>query len=434
MKTWSHFLGESTLSIALIVLIISRCVDRVVYTYGYCFNVYDNGYRRITYEYSPFLWYFANIICPIAFVLTSWPVVWYKMWFTGEITPEMKAFPTSRFAVMALLDTLCTLMAAFPVPHIGGNLANVLGQVNLPFNMIMSACFLQTKYRRIHVLGAILVVYGSLVDMIPIILGTDVQNSPDPSPFWICMYIFAMVPSAASNIYKEIALKDVDLDIWYTNAWISVYQVGWGILTMWTIQFPAFCDPPIEWSSFPHYLAAGHNCFIGNDVVLNDHPIPCNNGVLTQFLLFILFNLVYNQLMLYVFKEGSSVLFVISSAICLPLTDVLYMFPIITGNKATQSFTLYDAFALFVLVIGILVYHSEKETRLDPTGTKSIEKSPMLSSPSFQKTQMMRAKRGRILYHQSPVTFRQRVSPSRPLLSLRNPVTYGSTTNNTNIV
>ncbi|RHZ01237.1 hypothetical protein DYB26_012700, partial [Aphanomyces astaci] len=119
--------------------------------------------------------------------------------------------------------------------------------------------------------------------------------------------------------------------------------------------------------------------------------------------------------------EGSSVLFVVSSAICLPLTDVLYMFPLLTGAKAAQAFTLHDGFAIFVLVMGMLVYHAEKEQRLDASGTKAVDKSPMFSSPSLQKTRMMRAKRGRVLYHQSPVTFRNRSSPSRALLTARSP-------------
>ncbi|EQC39246.1 hypothetical protein SDRG_03451 [Saprolegnia diclina VS20] len=410
-----HGFGDSKLALALVVLIVARCVDRVVYT-------------RITFEFGPFLWYFSNIICPLAFALTCWPIVWYKLWFTKDVTPQMKAFPTSRFAYMALLDMVCGFLAAFPTPHIGGNLANVLGQVNLPFNMIMSYLFLKTKYRRIHVLGAILVVYGGLVAMIPILHGERPANSPDPSVGWISMYVFAMVPSALSNVYKEIGLKDVDLDIWYTNAWISTYQVGWGLLTIWTIRIPVFCDPPIAWTAFPGYIAAANDCFLGRNVTLHGDVVPCDhNSVFLLFLLYLAFNLVYNQLMLFVFKEGSSVLFVVSSAICLPLTDMLYMLPFLAGAHASQTFTLYDAFALFVLVIGILVYHSEKEQRLDASGTKSVEKSPMFASPSFQKTQMMRAKRGRVMYHQSPATFRQRNSPSRPLMSLRNMVSYGST-------
>lgn len=39
--------------------------------------------RRITYDYTAFLWYFSNIILPIAFVVTSGPVAVYKVYFTG---------------------------------------------------------------------------------------------------------------------------------------------------------------------------------------------------------------------------------------------------------------------------------------------------------------------------------------------------------------
>lgn len=98
--------------------------------------------------------------------------------------------------------------------------------------------------------------------------------------------------------------------------------------------------------------------------------------------------------MLYIFKEGSSVMFVVSSAVCLPLTDVLYMVPFIAGPKAAQTFTIYDGFALFVLIMGMMVYHSEKEERVDKAA-KSHEKSPMFSSPSMRQAQLMRGRRPR---------------------------------------
>ncbi|OQS06890.1 Drug/Metabolite Transporter (DMT) Superfamily [Thraustotheca clavata] len=371
-------------------LIASRCVDRVLYT-------------RITYAYGPFLWYFSNIILPIAFMVTSWPIVWYKMWFTEEITPEMRRFPHYKFALMGFFDTAYNLLGAFPTPHIGGNFANVLDQLNLPFNMILSVFFLNTNYKRCHILGAILVLYGGLVNMIPLFTGGDTLNMPDPSVFWILLYISALIPAAASNVYKEIGLKDVDLDIWYANAWISFYQVALGIMTIWTIRIPALSDPPVPWSDFGHYVGIAHECFLGNPVEFNGKALSCNDGIFTTFLWFILFNMTYNQLMLYIFKEGSSVLFVVSSAVCLPMTDILYMFPFISGAKAHQSFTIYDGFALFVLVIGLLVYHSEKETRKSSGGTRSIEKSPMLTSPRLQRTHLMKSQRGRLVYRQSPL-------------------------------
>ncbi len=90
---WKELLFESKLVMAMIILVIARCVDRVVYT---CVDLccimsntisYERHFfsRRITYDYRQFLWYFSNIICPLAFAMTSWPVVWYKLCFTSTL-------------------------------------------------------------------------------------------------------------------------------------------------------------------------------------------------------------------------------------------------------------------------------------------------------------------------------------------------------------
>ncbi len=80
-----------------------------------------------------------------------------------------------------------------------GNLANVLNQLNLPFNMVLSYIFLSTRFKRGHILGSILVLYGGMVDMIPILLGQDSANMPDPTIGWVSLYIISLIPAAASN-------------------------------------------------------------------------------------------------------------------------------------------------------------------------------------------------------------------------------------------
>lgn len=103
--------------------------------------------------------------------------------------------------------------------------------------------------------------------------------------------------------------------------------------------------------------------------------------------------------MLYVFKTGSSVLFVIASACRLPLVDLFCMSRALAG-RAQQQFTVYDGFALFILVLAIYIYYSEPELQADPsvgdtppsTGDISLraskdrgdggpERTPMLVSP-----------------------------------------------------
>ncbi|ETW03084.1 hypothetical protein, variant [Aphanomyces invadans] len=266
---------------------------------------------------------------------------------------------------------------------LSGNLSNVLGQVSLPITMILSRCLLQTQYKRAHVVGAILVLYGAFVCMIPIFRGEVALNSPDPSALWILLYIVSCIPSAGANVYKEIGMKDVDLDVWYANAWISFYQVFWGLLTAWTIRLPAFSDPPVAWSDFPSYVASAHNCFFGNPTTFNGVTSTCGGDIFTTYIQYIVFNIVFNLLMMYVFREGSSVLFVISSAVCLPLTDILYMVPVLAGPLAAQKFTIFDGFALFVIIVGMVVYHSEKEEQ--GVGKDRVLKSPLYASPSVRR-------------------------------------------------
>ncbi|RHY81151.1 hypothetical protein DYB37_009342 [Aphanomyces astaci] len=178
------------------------------------------------------------------------------------------------------------------VAAIRGNLSNVLGQVSLPFTMILSRWFLQTQYKRAHVVGAIMVLYGAFVCMIPIFRGDVALNSPDPSVLWILLYVVSCIPSAGANgaflrLMPELRLK------------------------------------------------------------------------------------------------GSSVLFVISSAVCLPLTDILYMVPALAGPLAAQKFTIFDGFALFIIILGMVVYHSEKEEQ--GVGKDRVLKSPLYASPSVRR-------------------------------------------------
>ncbi|KAF0695376.1 Aste57867_13810 [Aphanomyces stellatus] len=374
-------LQESKLAIAVVVLVLARCVDRVINA-------------RVTYDYPQYLWYLANIISPVAFLFICWPVVWYKLSFTDDITPAMKAVPHYKYVIMSFLDMASSLLSTVPIPHIGGNLSNVLGQLGLPFTMILSRVLLQTRYKMAHVVGAIMVFYGALVCMIPIFRGEEALNSPDPAPLWILLYVLSCVPSSGANVYKEISLKDVDLDIWYANAWISVYQVVWGLLTMWTIRLPAFSDPPVEWADFPSYVASAHKCFFGQPTTFNGVASACDGAIFVTYLQYLLFNVIFNNVngtsMMYIFREGSSVMFVISSAVCLPLTDILYMIPALAGPLAKQKFTIFDGFALFIILLGMFVYHSEKEERVTADHTFEPKSPAVYKSPSVRGIELRR--------------------------------------------
>ena len=77
------------------------------------------------------------------------PVVVQRL-YSGAITPEMKAFPKWKFAIMGLLDTLFNIFSTFPISKIGGSLTNVLSQTVLPINMIFAFVFLGTRFKNNH--------------------------------------------------------------------------------------------------------------------------------------------------------------------------------------------------------------------------------------------------------------------------------------------
>lgn len=321
--------------------------------------------------------YFSSVI--LAFPI-SWLVVWYKMYFTDEITPEMRRFPAYKFAIMGLFDTLFNVASTFPVQHLGGDLSNVLSQAVLPINMAASAFFLRVRFKKVHYWGAILVAYGIMVKLSPSIG----QAGFSGSLAWIMMMVISQTPSAASNVYKEIGLKACDLEVWYANAWIGVYQLIWGILSVWTVFIPAFVapHPPVTPSTLFSYIAEAHDCFLGRDVVIVDNStsfvsdcvsngntyadgactVNCDQDgtPLQVFVIYICFNLTYNVLALYVFKRGSSVLFVVANAARLPLVDALNSWGFVSG-QADEAFGKYDALALFVLVMALVIYYSEAE-------------------------------------------------------------------------
>jgi hypothetical protein len=81
-----------------------------------------------------------------------------------------------------------------------------------------------------------------------------------------------------------------------------VFQLLWGIATFWTIHISAFQSPAIAWSDIPAYLSNAHHCFVGDIGVVSvgGKPEDCSHDALLLFVIFIVFNITYNQLMLYV--------------------------------------------------------------------------------------------------------------------------------------
>jgi len=57
-------------------------------------------------------------------------------------------------------------------------------------------------------------------------------------------YCGAAIPASLSMLYKERALRDQPMDVFYLNAWVSVYQFIGGLLLA-----PIIFDIPVNYQS-----------------------------------------------------------------------------------------------------------------------------------------------------------------------------------------
>lgn len=187
---------------------------------------------------------------------------------------------------------------------------------------------------------------------------------------WIPVFLVSLIPQAASNVYKENGLKGFASNVWHVNAWIVFYQLLWGILSVPTILIPWVSYNGeetgfIESSEFFEYLNNGWDCFAYGINNVPTNPDACE-GLLMVFIRYIIVNILFNLLMLVVFKNGSSSFAMIASAIRLPLVDVLLLWPAIAG-EARDSIPTWSWVALVFLIAGLVVYRLNPEkSRLDP--------------------------------------------------------------------
>ena len=132
---------------------------------------------------------------------------------------------------------------------------------------------------------------------------------------------------------------------------------------MWTVWIPGTEDY-VPVTSFGDHVVAANKCFFGTGSRPQDDcgEATDSGAPIVAFCFFILFNVAYNMLMLYIFKAGSSALFVVASAARLPLVDIMLMFGFLAG-PAQAAFTVFDGFALIALILAITTYNLHPEIK-----------------------------------------------------------------------
>mmetsp|Transcript_44015 Transcript_44015/g.71630 ORF Transcript_44015/g.71630 Transcript_44015/m.71630 type:complete len:468 (+) Transcript_44015:218-1621(+) len=344
-----------------------------------------NQYRFKSHDYA----YFLNQFTVVLYCILAWFVVFYRTHVSKQITPEMKAFPMIKFAIMGLFDALSSYLGTIGGVYTAGQLQTLLDQSVIPLTMVSSLLFLSARYNRWQYTGALMIIAGVGLATVPTFQGHSEHNDDGFSqtrPMSILIYSLSSVPSALSNVYKEWAFKAQSMDIYYLTLWVSSIQFVWGFVFAPLQAIPGISGPvAMPLSDIPSNLKNGFMCFLGHNSAPDD---DCSSGNFQIVFSYVLVNFVFNALLLLITKHGSALLLVMTGALVIPVTNVLFTVKAVMGDDA-EEFSLWDVLGLHVVLVGFVVYSVFGDIDLGLKESKPEEGMSLLPSEEEEEEEVV---------------------------------------------
>lgn len=334
---------------------------------------------------------YVNIFWPIGVQLMTYVLcasyVLYQRYRIGDrsyswaffgprsaIATPAGAYPQWRLACFSVWDQLNAMATGLPSPFIDQTSQSVMSNFVVIWTVLISVPYLGMRFATEHLLGCALILISCAVAVT-----VQLQTGHPPlgeyksadgtfaasSPAWYALYIIGTVPSGISNCYKQRCLKGVDLEVVYATLWSGNWQIMWGLLLFplnWVpLPAPAKVVPP---SQFDTYLRDSLTCFLGHAPNASEPlDVVCaseGGSAFDWFVVYLLFNVSFNVLLLWLTKRMSATWATIATVVCLDLTCVFSMSTALMGNEA-QPMTLQQYLALAIAAIAMVVYNLKPE-------------------------------------------------------------------------
>jgi len=282
--------------------------------------------------------------------------------FTKLITKEQRDFPWYKFFIMGMLDAINGYFVVIGGVGTSGTMQQLLNQAIIPVTMIGSFIFLKERYSLIQIGGSLLIVGGVTLSLLPSMTSAGGDGGGQNIPFFNMFFLCQAIPFAASNVYKDIAFKSVDMDVWYLQFWDVFYQSLIGTCLFWVNPL---LPPPanISWKDMPSAITNGAICLSGKNVITTncgyDVNHPCDDCYHAWLILgiYMSINVIYNVFILLVIKHGSATVLSIAQTIRLPLTSMAFSQRWIMGNQV-EPFSQFSLYGLFIILSGLTAYRA----------------------------------------------------------------------------
>lgn len=298
------------------------------------------------------------------------------------------AVPLYQLALFSLGDQLQSGIQAPAAAFVSQTMQSVMSNTTVIWTALLALSFLNTRFGQVHAIGCILIMNSVIVGVLPLLQNGDCSQpglragnclpsyagddgeyhklSNVSAELWYGLYILGTFPSAASNVYKQYVLQGGDVDICYASWWAGNFQVLWGWLCVWLVWIPLPGQPTICPGETFEVLMDSWLCMLGK--VPHPGDESCAAGAVPPifwFGLYLIFNLSFNVLYLWLTKHISATWAQIATVLCLDLTNVLGQFKFIAGGGA-QSMTLADWIATVLASLSLWIYNLEPERKRGP--------------------------------------------------------------------
>jgi len=294
---------------------------------------------------------FLNLMTTFIYLPTSFAYIIPSI-KSGRIPKEQAEMGKWPFFVMGGLDAFAGIMQVFAATYLPGPLLILLGQAAIPMSMLISKYLLKREYTPFQYLGAFIVAAGIATVLVPTINGSG-------SVLWAIVMISSTVPMALSSVYKEIALGETELDPIFLNGWIAVFQFLFSLIVMIPATYTS--EPPVPLADLPTNLWDGLRCFGGlNSVTCGPDqsvdecsPDDCYSRAPVLVSIYLVFNQIYNLLIILIIKYGSSNLLFMALTIMVPLGNFAFTLPFVPGNAPLH---VTDIIGLIIIMSGLVCY------------------------------------------------------------------------------
>ena len=295
----------------------------------------------------------VNITICLIYCLFYSCYVFPTLYFGSGISDEEQLIPKYKFAIMGGLDSISSIMQGFAFNYIAsGSLLILLMQSAIPVSMIITKIWLQTKYKWYHYGGAAVVLTGLVIALIPSL--TNVDNDNQVQLIWSAVLVASCIPQGISAVYKEKIIAEHNMNGLYLNACISVFQL---LFTLVLAAPSAYTQPHLTAAQMPQNVWNGFKCMVGQNSVTvpSQSLVPVDDCNLSPFYFgtYIAFNLIYNIIIVFMLKFGSSNILYLALTAIVPLVDCAFSLNFVPGS---EPFTSYSIVGLIVILLGIGIY------------------------------------------------------------------------------